>query len=290
MQKVYILKGLPGSGKSTWAKEELKKDKNLRRVNRDELRDMLWGSRYEWSGEKERSVTTAQRDTIVELLYSGYSVVIDDTNLNPKTVNNIKNWIKEICEDERIEIIEKFFDVKLKECIKRDLRREHSVGKDVIMEMYNKYLRPKYKYTPTTDERAIVVDIDGTAAIMHNRSPFEWDKVDQDLPNEPVRTLVKAMMHTHKIIFLSGRDGSCFEKTKEWINKHYDFLEGVFDLGMRAPNDTRSDDVVKHELFENVVACDGLIIDFILDDRDQVVDMWRLSYGLPCFQVNYGNF
>ena len=30
--------------------------------------------------------------------------------------------------------------------------------------------------------------------------------------------------------------------------------------------------------------------EFILDDRDQVVQMWREDLKLKCFQVNYGNF
>jgi len=28
----------------------------------------------------------------------------------------------------------------------------------------------------------------------------------------------------------------------------------------------------------------------VLDDRNQVVDMWRKELGLTCFQVDYGDF
>jgi hypothetical protein len=31
-------------------------------------------------------------------------------------------------------------------------------------------------------------------------------------------------------------------------------------------------------------------IEFVLDDRDQVVEMWRKEHKLTCFQVNYRNF
>ena len=31
-------------------------------------------------------------------------------------------------------------------------------------------------------------------------------------------------------------------------------------------------------------------IEFVLDDRHQVVDTWRKDLKLPCFQVYYGNF
>ena len=35
---------------------------------------------------------------------------------------------------------------------------------------------------------------------------------------------------------------------------------------------------------------DNFDVEFVLDDRDQVVDMWRKELNLKCFQVNYGNF
>ena len=31
-------------------------------------------------------------------------------------------------------------------------------------------------------------------------------------------------------------------------------------------------------------------VKFVLDDRDQVVDMWRKEMGYACLQVNYGDF
>ena len=30
-------------------------------------------------------------------------------------------------------------------------------------------------------------------------------------------------------------------------------------------------------------------VEFVLDDRNQVVDLWRKDLNLPCLQVNYGN-
>lgn len=45
----------------------------------------------------------------------------------------------------------------------------------------------------------------------------------------------------------------------------------------------------KKELFEAHIAR-KFYIEFVLDDRDQVVDLWRNELGLTCFQVNYGDF
>lgn len=35
---------------------------------------------------------------------------------------------------------------------------------------------------------------------------------------------------------------------------------------------------------------DKYAVDFVLDDRNCVVDMWRKKLDLACFQVNYGDF
>jgi hypothetical protein len=58
---------------------------------------------------------------------------------------------------------------------------------------------------------------------------------------------------------------------------------------MRGTRDVRKDSLVKFEMFVSFVK-DQFEVDFVLDDRDQVVDMWRNELHLPCFQVNYGNF
>jgi hypothetical protein len=60
-------------------------------------------------------------------------------------------------------------------------------------------------------------------------------------------------------------------------------------LFMRSTGDIRKDSVVKKELFEANVK-GKYFINFVLDDRDQVIDLWRLELGLPCLQVNYGDF
>jgi hypothetical protein len=57
---------------------------------------------------------------------------------------------------------------------------------------------------------------------------------------------------------------------------------------MRAAKDNRRDDVVKRELYKRHVR-DHFDVLFVLDDRTQVVRMWR-SRGLVCFQVAPGDF
>ena len=59
-------------------------------------------------------------------------------------------------------------------------------------------------------------------------------------------------------------------------------------LFMREHNDHRADHEVKREMFLVEIE-DDYDIQFVLDDRKQVVDMWRKE-GLPCFQVAPGDF
>ena len=57
---------------------------------------------------------------------------------------------------------------------------------------------------------------------------------------------------------------------------------------MRTPKDNRKDCIIKRELFDAHIK-GKYYIDFVLDDRNQMVDLWR-SMGLTCLQVADGNF
>ena len=58
---------------------------------------------------------------------------------------------------------------------------------------------------------------------------------------------------------------------------------------MRLTGDFRKDSIVKREIYETHVQ-DNYFIEFVIDDRQQVVDMWRNECKLPCLQVAPGNF
>jgi hypothetical protein len=143
-------------------------------------------------------------------------------------------------------------------------------------------------YVPDPSKpKAVMVDLDGTIAKMINRTPFEWDRVGEDEPVKNVIDVVKAMaIAGFKVIFVSGRDGSCALQTGMWVDTHYDGpYENIF---MREPKDNRKDNIVKLEIFDKYIR-DNYNVVAVFDDRDQVVRMWR-SIGLTCMQVEYGDF
>ena len=283
MPKIIICKGLPASGKSTWASAFVEQNGDWKRVNKDDLRSMVQGGA--WSGKMERQILKTRDTLIRQWLGEGFNVIVDDTNLNPKHEDRIREIGKEF--GSSVEV--KWFQIDVDVAIERDLKRNRSVGERVIRKMFNDWIRP----TPTpmiqdtSLERAIIVDIDGTVAKMNGRGAFDWDRVGEDKPNSPIIDIVQRFATTHTIIFMSGRDSVCREQTLVWLKDNVRLTH--FHLFMRPEGDNRKDSIVKRELFDTNVR-DKFHIDFVLDDRNQVVDMWRNDLGLTCLQVDWGDF
>lgn len=139
MSKLIICRGLPASGKSTWAKQWVLEDPEHRvRINQDDIRLML--GKY-WVPSREKLVQEIQFDAIVEALSRGFDVVIDNTNLNKKVLDQFNRLIKTF-EDYEIEYKD-FFDTPLSVCIERDKNRDLQVTEKVIRSFYNNY-KDKY--------------------------------------------------------------------------------------------------------------------------------------------------
>lgn len=140
MKDFYITRGLPGCGKSSWAKLIVGRypPGQAIRVNRDLIRENLHFSR--WS--KEAEVLTVQaRNTFLRVAMAAdvQAIISDDTNLDPSVVKELT----ELAVDYGYRVtIKDFADVPLAVCIDRDAGRTGTarVGSKVILDMYNKYL------------------------------------------------------------------------------------------------------------------------------------------------------
>lgn len=138
--------------------------------------------------------------------------------------------------------------------------------------------------------RAVLVDIDGTLALRRRgpgeRSPFDWGRVGEDLPNKPVVELVKliaAGSRDMRVILVSGRDEVCRDRTVMWLDAQSIEFD---DLFMRRRKDNRPDTIVKREIYEREIA-DSYDVAFVIDDRPTVIDMWR-ELGLFVFALEDG--
>lgn len=301
MTTLTATRGLPASGKTTWAKQIVADaDRATVRVNRDDLRLMLDGKPL-YTHLAEQRVSTAQQASVAELLRSGVDVIVDDTNLRARY---LRNWADLAVRTGAEFTVEDFTHVPVDECVRRDSNRPNSVGKDVILGMHQRFLAgrqlplpvparnetaPGRLYVPNlTLPAAVMVDIDGTVALHHGvRDPYDTNLYHLDLPNEPVITAVNAMFLTgHEVVFCSGRDETYRAATEEWLNKHVSIPRaGLF---MRKAGDTRRDDVIKLELFDEHIR-DQFWVACVFDDRDRVVQAWR-GIGLTVLQVADGAF
>lgn len=302
MPTLFITRGLPGSGKTTLAVKWVARDPSGRaRVNRDDLRAMMHSSLF-IPGHTEKQILAARDTTITALLGAGVDVFCDDTNLPQRTVRDLMRLAARCGADFAVYDLT---HVPVEECIVRDAARPRPVGEEVIRSQHLRFLRGRptplplpeaarpvdatlQPYTPPEGApRAVLLDVDGTAALMNGRSPYDWGRVGEDLPNMPVIEAARALHAAgNVIVVMSGRSDSCRDATTAWLDAHL----GVPYVGpfMRADGDTRPDSVVKAELFDAYVR-DHYDVRIVLDDRDQVVKTWR-ALGLTCFQVAPGAF
>lgn len=298
MTALTITRGYPGSGKSHKAHAWVAEDpENRARVNRDDLRKNLFGIYWGLTFAQENTITAVQRASVRALIRAGKDVIVDDTNLR---LRNARAWA-----DLAVELGAEFhvWDMLITadECIGQDDDRDRTVGADVIRKMAARFPMPWPEVKPsersadtppaayvpdTTKPKAWLVDIDGTLAHMGDRSPYDITTVGNDTPDDTIVDLVKTIHQSGpELVIMSGRSDECRVDTIRWlIGNGIDYSA----LHMRPAADKRADYKVKADLFDEYVRDRWNVIG-VLDDRDQVVKMWR-SIGLKCLQVADGAF
>lgn len=146
-------------------------------------------------------------------------------------------------------------------------------------------------------KKTIIFDIDGTLADIQHRRAFleqekpDWkafnDKMGDDTPNMPVVALYKTLWDSgqYDVILTSGRSEKDRKITEQWLV----WNEIPFGrLEMRQDKDSRPDYIIKQEILDRLRQ-EGKSILFAVDDRQQVVDMWRKN-GIACLQCDVGDF
>ncbi len=143
----------------------------------------------------------------------------------------------------------------------------------------------------------VLVDVDGTLMRRGDRGRFEEHKVLLDTAYEDIAAWVRALYPFYNIAIVSGRHDACGDDTCESLTAYNIPFDRII---MRYTGDNRHDYVVKEEILaelQNVLgpSCGYFDKDenfkvpnegiaFCLDDRPQVVKMWK-KHGVVVFPV-----
>jgi tRNA uridine 5-carbamoylmethylation protein Kti12 len=130
--KIFILSGIPGCGKSTWAKNLITQNPDTKRINRDDLRKMLDDNRY--TEGNENFVNKSKLALIKIGIESEKDMIIDDTHCYNDyliwLIDEIRKYADKFEKTIFIELID--FDIDVDTCIERNNNRDIKVDKSVI--------------------------------------------------------------------------------------------------------------------------------------------------------------
>ena len=299
--QILILIGAPGSGKSTFARYFLRSEENWMRLCRDDFRTMQF-SAGNMSNNEERLIADMIDAAVETLLLKRYNVLLDATHCRKEYIDHYIERFNHLAD-----ISFKLFDVDVATLAERCEKRFKSTGKSISLSTIKKFVkdlevlknefdfasRPKTnRQAPVATQdanlpKAILCDLDGTLALMRDRNPYDATHCDEDDLNEPVAIVLRNFYSNgYQILLISGREDRFYNPTVRFLEKH---TISYHQLWMRKTADLRKDAIIKREIFDAEIA-GKYFIEFVLDDRNQVVEMWRKELNLPCFQVNYGNF
>ena len=310
MPTLICLVGPPGSGKSTLAKTEFASHVY---VNQDSQ-----GKQGQW--EVFETALEARKDVVVDRM--GFNKEQRGRYIGParKAGYDVKIVVlhvpREVC-------LARCLQREGHETIKDEVN-----ANSALTTFFTKYERPtseegeldfRYPLASGRQTDVVIVDIDGTIANTDHRLHFmkgpkkNWPgffgAMDKDEPNdwclEIVRSLIGAGRY-NKIIFCSGRPDNYREITENWLWRECDLVNQEYldeaesddekwghdtyeHLFMRPFNDSRKDDLIKEIILDFEILARGYKPIFAIDDRTQVVELWRRR-GLVCLQCEKGDF
>lgn len=294
MKELIILVGPPGSGKSTLAKTFIKHV----RISQDD------------QGKKEHLAF------FITALAQGNPIIVDRMDFNKEQRSRYIEPARKAGYTVKIIVLQ----VPRAVCLARMAsRKDHPTIKDeksagsALNTFFKLYERPTPDEADVIEfdnpmgddtfsddrDKAIIVDLDGTLCNIDHRLHFvkkvegkksDWKNFFYNIPGDSVNPwcekLIRSMKYAgYEIVYASGRPSDHYNITKEWLEKHGLYFGHLY---MRERNDFRQDYLAKETILDFELET-RFKIEFIVDDRKQVVEMWR-KRGYTCLQCDEGEF
>lgn len=173
MPSLILLVGVPGSGKTTYAKNYIERNFNTIHLSSDAIRKELYGDENIQGNPGD--VFTLMQKRAIEALNNGHNVIYDATNITRKDRAGI------------IVACPKFAKIEchiiwapIETCIERDAKRERTVGKEVIDRMLKRF--QAVYYDEGIDEIKVVKPNDFNDSLYIN-TLFNLMKIPHDNPH-----------------------------------------------------------------------------------------------------------
>ena len=171
--KLIILCGIPGSGKSTYAKNCIERNANAIHLSSDAIRNELYGDENIQGNPGD--IFSLMQKRAVEALNNGRDVLYDATNITRKDRAGI------------ISVCPKFAKIEchivwapIETCLERDANRDRTVGKEVIDRMLKRF--QAVYYDEGVDEIKVIKPDDFSDSIYTN-TLFNLMQIPHDNPH-----------------------------------------------------------------------------------------------------------
>ena len=210
--KLILLIGIPGSGKTTYARKYIPKHPNTVHLSSDTIRLELWGDEATQGDNNE--VFSLMQKRAIEALNNGKSVVYDATNMTRKD----RSYIISQC-PKFVHIEAHIIWAPIEMCIERDASRKRTVGKAVIDRMLKKFQAPYYD--EGIDEIKVILPED------FNSDPYETKitddmEIDHDNPHHTLSIVEHCYRATKYAMYeLDASEELCIAAELHDIGKPY---------------------------------------------------------------------
>ena len=243
-----------------------------------------------------------------EAILAGENVVVDRLNFTKNQRARYIDVAKNHGYTSKIVVLHQPYQICLERCINRkdhETIKAEVAAKSALNMFFSKYERVEDNEADVVGRLwpeghkpiAVICDLDGTLCKINHRLHFvkrpkgerkDWKGFFDGMIDDQVNSWCADILYRYndfKIILCSGRPDSYRRDTVEWLEKN---SIGYDELFMRNRADHRQDNIAKEIILDFEILTRYTPF-FMIDDRSQVVEMWR-KRGYTCLQCASGDF